>query len=413
MSPLYQAPSCPQKVDHDDYTNRNITKKEKAGQSQAQSSRIKSQTSKTMANAKSQGGSRQEDEKSCKTPPSTPPKRCVKTLISPEKLPSMPKTPHNPNMDLFWSQEFVDEWNEEHSPKKLVLPPAPKSPTKSPKKSKGKGDDNKTKEIKKSFEKRKHDIAEAFLRELDETVTDGKLQLLAESTGGIKIKWSSKLNTTAGRANWKRETVRNKLPDGSERSATQRHHASIELAEKVIDDENRLLNVVAHEFCHLANFMVSGITGNPHGKEFKVWAAKCSRAFGHRGIEVTTKHSYEIDFKYKWECTECGLEYKRHSKSVNPERHRCGSCKGQLKQTKPTPRMAAKPSEYQLFLKEQMKVVREQHPKSPQREVMKIIADKWAKRGCSNRATPESDHPVSATEIGVKTLSSRLDSIAL
>ncbi|KAK1709068.1 SprT-like family-domain-containing protein [Colletotrichum lupini] len=343
---------------------------------------------------KKQGRARKYDTPP-KTPPLTPPRPFTKSLISPKKLPGIPKTPHGPGMDMFWSQEFVDEWNEEHSPKKLILPPAQRSPAKSPKKAKEqKTNTANRKESKKAFEQRKHDIAQTFLQELDDTITQGKLQSLAESTGGVKIQWSAKLNTTAGRANWRRETVRTKNADGSEKSVTHKHHASIELAEKVIDDENRLLNVVAHEFCHLANFMVNGITGNPHGKEFKIWAVKCSQRFGDRGIEVTTKHSYEIDFKYMWECTECGLEYKRHSKSINPERHRCGSCKAQLKQTKPTPRAAGKPSEYQQFFKEQMKVVKKEHPGSQQKEVMKIIAERWAKRGGSARATPDSEADV-------------------
>ncbi|KAL0936687.1 sprt family metallopeptidase [Colletotrichum truncatum] len=348
------------------------------------------------------------------TPPSTPPRLSNKVLTSPKKLCGIPKTPHRPSMDLFWNQEFVDEWNEEHSPKKLALPSAQKSSAKSPVKARtSRAESTKRRETKKSFEKRKHDVALAFLRELDDNITQGRLQLLAESTGGIKINWSSKLNTTAGRANWRRETVRSKLSDGTDNSVTHRHHASIELAEKVIDDENRLLNVVAHEFCHLANFMINGITGNPHGKEFKVWAAKCSQTFGDRGIEVTTKHSYEIDFKYVWECTECGLEYKRHSKSINPERHRCGSCKAQLKQTKPVPRAAAKPSEYQMFFKEQMKLVKGQYPKSPQKEVMRIIADRWAKRSVSNRATPELDQSAPIPETGVDKIGARLGNITL
>ncbi|KAF6812529.1 sprt family metallopeptidase [Colletotrichum sojae] len=347
--------------------------------------------------------------------PSTPKKQPTKNLVSPKKLPGIPKTPHGPSTDLFWSQEFVDDWNEEHSPKKLFLPRAQNSPVKKPTKSNISRTENMNgRETRKAFEKRKHEIAQAFLRELDETITQGKLQSMAESTGGIKINWSSKLNTTAGRANWRRETVRRKLTDGTEQSVSHRHHASIELAEKVIDDENRLLNVVAHEFCHLANFMVNGITGNPHGKEFKAWAVQCSRAFSDRGIEVTTKHSYEIDFKYVWECTECGLEYKRHSKSINPDRHRCGSCKSLLKQKKPVPRAASKPSEYQLFFKEQMKVVREEHPKSPQNEVMKIIAERWAARGGSdNRVTPASKSSESATEAAVDKAGALLRGIAL
>ncbi|GKT39905.1 HMG box-containing protein C19G7.04 [Colletotrichum spaethianum] len=349
------------------------------------------------------------------SPPLTPPRSSSKSLVSPNKLPGIPKTPHRPSMDLFWSQEFVDEWNEEHSPKKLILPPAQKSPAKSPVKAKaGRTESAKQKENKKAFEQRKHELAQMFLRELDDAITQGKLQALAESTGGIKINWSAKLNTTAGRANWRREKVRSRLPDGTEKSVSDRHHASIELAEKVIDDEHRLLNVVAHEFCHLANFMVSGITGNPHGKEFKAWAAKCSQRFGDRGIEVTTKHTYEIDYKYVWECTECGLEYKRHSKSINPERHRCGSCKALLKQTKPTPRATGKTSEYQQFFKEQMKIVKQEHPKSPQKEVMKIIGERWAKRGGSNRATPDSeDQSASVSETSVSKIGSRLVDLTL
>ncbi|KAK1999651.1 hypothetical protein LX36DRAFT_468555 [Colletotrichum falcatum] len=347
-------------------------------------------------------------------PPMSPPRPSVKTLVSPTKLPGIPKTPHRPSMDMFWSQEFVDEWNEEHSPKKLILPPAQKSPAKSPAKPKGhKRESAKQKETKKAFEQRKHDLAQDFLRELDNAITQGKLQALAESTGGIKINWSAKLNTTAGRANWRREKIRSKLPDGTEESMTDRHHASIELAEKVIDDEHRLLNVVAHEFCHLANFMVSGITGNPHGKEFKAWAAKCSQRFGDRGIDVTTKHTYEIDYKYVWECTECGLEYKRHSKSINPERHRCGSCKALLKQTKPTPRATGKTSEYQQFFKEQMRIVKQEHPKSPQKEVMRIIGEKWAKRGGSSRATPDSEDQASISETSVNKVGSRLVDLTL
>ena len=35
--------------------------------------------------------------------------------------------------------------------------------------------------------------------------------------------------------------------------------------------QDRLVNVIAHEYCHLANFMISGIKDNPHGKDFKEW----------------------------------------------------------------------------------------------------------------------------------------------
>ncbi|CAK7197785.1 hypothetical protein SEUCBS139899_000433 [Sporothrix eucalyptigena] len=362
-----------------------------------------------------------------KTPPlDVPDKGRASRLNSPtKKLPRIPQTPHRPSTDAFWNQMVVDDWNMEHSPRKLLFDPAGTEKGKQSKSTvdktlqgtgavpatkKGTTAAAKEKEAKKLFQKAKHKMAEKFLAELDDAITDGQLSRLAAATGGVKIEWTNKLNTTAGRANWRRETLRPKkapvainVEDGSvtDTSATSaatrvHHHASIELAEKVIDDEHRLLNVIAHEFCHLANFMVSGITGNPHGKEFKAWAAKCSQHFGHRGIQVTTKHAYEIDFKYVWTCEACATEFKRHSKSIDPTRHRCGACKGVLKQTKPVPRgnganKASKtsagrgstatpgPSEYQKFMKEHMAIVRRENPNSPQKMIMTLVADKWSK----------------------------------
>ncbi|KAF7550108.1 hypothetical protein G7Z17_g5952 [Cylindrodendrum hubeiense] len=314
------------------------------------------------------------------TPPSTPPRTSkIKGLTSPTKQNQIPKTPHGPGMDAFWSQDLVNDWNDQYSPRKLILPPVVKSPSKSSPKKAPKA------ETKKAFGARKHALAESFLAELDQDITQGRIAELAESTGGVKLVWTKTLNTTAGRASWRRETIRTRQADGTQVSVEYKHHASIELAEKVIDDENRLLNVLAHEFCHLANFMVSGVTNNPHGKEFKVWAARCSRIYADRDIEVTTKHSYDIDFKYVWTCEACTTEFKRHSKSIDPQRHRCGSCKGMLRQTKPVPRGGGKTSRYQEFVREQMAVVREENPGSPQKDAMKLIAAKWAKQEGSGK----------------------------
>lgn len=124
--------------------------------------------------------------------------------------------------------------------------------------------------------------------------------------------------------------------------------------------------------------MISNIKTNPHGKEFKAWATKTSTAFAHRGINVTTKHSYAIDYKYVWECENCGLEFKRHSKSIDPKRHQCGACKSRLVQTKPMPRaIGAGVNEYQVFVRENMGVVREENPGSPQKVIMGLVGKRY------------------------------------
>lgn len=93
---------------------------------------------------------------------------------------------------------------------------------------------------KRSFDKEKYSLGALFLKDIDLKINNGKLEALAASTGGIKLIWSKKLTSTAGRANWRREIVQSANPN-EEISTAYRHHASIELAEKIIDGEGWLL----------------------------------------------------------------------------------------------------------------------------------------------------------------------------
>ena len=327
---------------------------------------------------------------------------------------------------------MVNDWNDRHSPaKKLVSPrkqqwrdditkmmggmdledasssdDAYTSPVTSPKKKTSQPQSTKkdsatvleptVKEVraqKKEFAERKHDMATSFLTELDNTICSGTITKLSEATGGIKLVWSKTLKTTAGRANWRREVIRLKVSSTPSTYTTEvRHHCSIELASKVIDDSSRLYNVLAHEFCHLLTFMISEVRNNPHGAEFKAWGRKVSAAFADRGVEVTTKHSYAIEYKFVWECVSCGYEFKRHSRSVDTQRHSCGKCKGRLVQTKPAPRNggagkdgeAAKKSGYQVFVKENFKRVKQdmamQGLDTQMGKVMEVVAKQYREK---------------------------------
>lgn len=287
-------------------------------------------------------------------PPQSPSKSRLKSPSKPRTR--IPTPPHRPSLDAFWTADAVNEWNDQYSPKKILKspqkplfqrsssstsPPASPSKLRSPSKAET--------ALRKEFVARREDLARAFLAELDTVITQGRIGALASSTGGVQLVWSKTLTSTAGRANWRKETIKTRDPKSSQPSqvvaSKEKHYATIELATKVIDDEDRLLNVLAHEFCHLANFMVSGVKDQPHGKSFKDWGAKATKAFGNRGVQVTTKHNYAIEYKYVWVCggwDGCGTEFKRHSKSIDVSRHRCGVCKGDLLQVKPTPRGTGK-----------------------------------------------------------------------
>ncbi|KAI0850241.1 SprT-like family-domain-containing protein [Daldinia vernicosa] len=293
------------------------------------------------------------------------PKRTQKTLpASPLKTPRIPASPWKPEHKEFWDPEVNFAWIDEHSPEKPKAD-APEKAIKAkkqgaPETAKRKPGTSPAKQLRdarRAFDACKEDLARTFLRELDERVTKGQLAQLTQETGGLQIKWSNTLLTTAGRAHWKCRTVstttRHANGTSSQGASMRQHNASIELASKVLSNEADLLNTVAHEFCHLAVFMLGGPNTSPeaergmgekkkkaaaHGPEFKAWGARCGAIFGDRGIQVTTKHSYEIEYKYVWRCGDCGIEVKRHSKSVDTERQRCGGCRGRLVQIKPVPR---------------------------------------------------------------------------
>lgn len=356
------------------------------------------------------------------TPPPTSPSKS--RLVSPSKTKTrIPTPPARQSLDAFWSPNEVNEWNDKHSPRKTIASPKKNpflptsestSPTSSPKKSSPTKRTSAEVQAKKDFAARKHALAESFLMELDQTITDGQIASLSTSTGGVRLIWSKTLNSTAGRANWRRETTRTRTSPTAPSVSTHKHHASIELAEKVIDDEERLFNVLAHEFCHLANFMVSGIKDQPHGASFKSWGSKCTAAFGSRGVHVTTKHSYQIDYKYVWRCSSegCWAEFKRHSKSIDPQRHTCGSCRGKLLQVKPVPRGGAvvggKVGGYAGFVKLHFAAVKKSLPPgSSQKEVMEAVGRKYREE--KERKEAEA----TTTKSGVDDLVSKLDVVVL
>ena len=168
---------------------------------------------------------------------------------------------------------------QQKDPQKL-LPQAPEVPvTRSPRT---------IEQRRKLFQLRKQKVAKSFLAELDRKITNGQISKLTASAGGVKIVWNRRLRTTAGRARLRRKVLTDT------QSPHRRYHndAVIELADRLVNDENRLYNVVAHEFCHLANFMISNVTIRPHGPEFKDWGNKCTEMFKHLGVRVETTHSY-------------------------------------------------------------------------------------------------------------------------
>lgn len=275
------------------------------------------------------------------------------------------------NQNLFSDDSGSDDEAASNNSPRISTPaptasPAKKTPSKTALKKAEAARKREARERKREFDSRKTDLAHEFLRTLDDGITDGAVHRMAASTGGVKIIWSKTLRTTAGRARYRHERRRNSGNNNSNGDTTNLHHASIELAEKIIDSEERLYNTLAHEFCHLANFMVSRVTSPPHGESFQAWGRKCERFvrehpdYARFDVHVTTTHKYQIDWKYVWACVDCGQTYGRQSNSIDPARVRCSICMGMLERIKPKPRASASPRKKQQVSAEEVETVGKQ-----------------------------------------------------
>jgi predicted SprT family Zn-dependent metalloprotease len=150
---------------------------------------------------------------------------------------------------------------------------------------------------KSKFPRQKYDLTKQYFIELNQLAFDNKLP------SDMAVTWSKRLTKTAGFTRLKRPAL----------SAGART-ASIELSEKVLDDEHRLKQTLGHEMCHAAAWLIDGVCKPPHGETFWKWARRLESSVS--GMSVTTCHSYDINTPFKFMCTNdsCCKVYSRHSK---------------------------------------------------------------------------------------------------
>ncbi|KAH9947963.1 SprT-like family-domain-containing protein [Amylocystis lapponica] len=153
---------------------------------------------------------------------------------------------------------------------------------------------------------RREAYARALFDELNASVFGGGIP------AGTQLVWNKRLLTTAGRAKWHRSR------DGVQTT-------EIELAVKILDCNERIRNTLSHEMCHLACWIINEDPKEGHGNAFHAWASKVMRA--RPEIHISTKHTYDITYKFEWKCEQCGKIYGRHSKSIRPDECVCGACR--------------------------------------------------------------------------------------
>ncbi|CAH2316538.1 Hypothetical predicted protein [Pelobates cultripes] len=163
----------------------------------------------------------------------------------------------------------------------------------------------------KSFKQKKEQLMARLYTLYNSTIFDEKLPV------NMEIIWNKKMRKTAGYC----VTGQKKIP-------ALHRYARIELSEKVCDSADRLRDTLIHEICHAATWLINGVRDG-HGQFWRFYARKATLI--HPELPMVTRcHSYEINYKYTYECSRCKNTIGRHSKSLDTEKFVCALCKGKL-----------------------------------------------------------------------------------
>ncbi|XP_062358602.1 germ cell nuclear acidic protein [Cinclus cinclus] len=215
----------------------------------------------------------------------------------------------------------------------------------------------------KYFKKNKEELAQKLYRLFNSTIFEQKLP------ENMVIIWNKKMRKTAGYC----VTGQREGPEG-------KRYARIELSEKVCDSADRLRDTLIHEVCHAATWLINGVRDG-HGRFWRFYANKS--AVIHPELPVVTRcHSYEINYKFTYECVRCKATIGRHSRSLDTARFVCAFCGGQLVLRQP-PGKGGTPARTQLtpfakYVKENYGLAKREQQGLSHAEVMRKLSADFA-----------------------------------
>nr|XP_033489594.1 acidic repeat-containing protein [Epinephelus lanceolatus]XP_033489595.1 acidic repeat-containing protein [Epinephelus lanceolatus]XP_033500437.1 acidic repeat-containing protein-like [Epinephelus lanceolatus]XP_033500439.1 acidic repeat-containing protein-like [Epinephelus lanceolatus] len=209
-----------------------------------------------------------------------------------------------------------------------------------------------------NFKQNKEELTSRLYQLYNTSVFDSKLPV------DMSVTWNKKMRKTAGYC-----------VTGQERGGGSRY-ARIELSEKVCDSADRLRDTLIHEMCHAATWLINGVRDG-HGNFWKLYARKSTVA--HPELPMVTRcHSYDIKYKFQYQCTRCQNTIGRHSKSLDTQRFVCALCTGQLVLL--TPGKPRAPTPFANFVKENYGTVRQELSGQSHAEVMRKLSADFASK---------------------------------
>ncbi|MCC6141685.1 MAG: SprT-like domain-containing protein [Nitrospira sp.] len=169
-------------------------------------------------------------------------------------------------------------------------------------------------------------------RRLNERYFDGLLP-------PIPVVWSRRLTSSVGmfvsRGGPRPKPFDMPNPARAKREIRLSEPLMARLAERTAYADQELLNTLAHEMIHQWQFDVLKRRPN-HGPDFLRKMTEMNRS---GLVAITIYHSLQKEVqalsRFAWRCTDCGRIYRRQRKTIQPRRHLCGTCRGQLQELPP------------------------------------------------------------------------------
>ena len=150
----------------------------------------------------------------------------------------------------------------------------------------------------------------------------------------IVIVWSRRLTSSVGmfvsRGGPRPRQSDESTPNRAKREIRLSEPLMRRLAERTPYAEQERLNTLAHEMIHQWQFDILKRKPN-HGPDFLRKMTEMNRS---GLVAITIYHSLHREVQalaqFAWRCADCGRIYRRQRKTIQPRRHLCGSCRGQI-----------------------------------------------------------------------------------
>ena len=151
----------------------------------------------------------------------------------------------------------------------------------------------------------------------------------------IEIQWSTRLTSSVGLF------VSQTGPRTQQVAPATRHGSGriIRLSLPLLREQPlaEIRGTLAHEMIHQWQFDVKKCHPS-HGREFR----RVMAIMNQDGLGITIYHALTTEVealsRYAWQCLQCGRAYHRQRKSLSSKTHRCGYCRGELREVSPSAR---------------------------------------------------------------------------